>query len=313
MAGKRIVVTGGTGFIGRALVQALVERGDEVTALSRDPQRAAGRLPASVRSAFYMPNAEGAWFGEIADKDAIVHLAGESVGGVRWTYERKRAFEASRIGSSELIIRAIAHTEPERRPKVLVGASAIGYYGDRPGDIELDETSPPGSYYLAKLCVQWEAAEAKAKELGVRVVHTRFGVVLGEGGGALEPMTKAFQMHAGGPIGSGDQVMSWVHRDDAVGLILLAIDDPRVEGPVNVTAPAPVSMRELAEAIGNAMGRRSWLRVPSLAVRALFGEGAELILTGQRALPRVAERIGYRFRFPELRGALEDILGKARP
>lgn len=308
MAGKRILVTGGTGFIGRALVRALLERGDEVTVLSRDPEKTARRLPSSARSVAYTPNAEGAWFGELAGQDAIVHLAGESVGGVRWTDERKRAFEASRIDSSELIVRAIADTEAERRPKVLVGASAIGYYGPQPGDVALDETSPPGSYYLADLCIRWEAAQAKAKDFGVRVVHGRFGMVIGEGGGALEPMARAFRMHAGGPIGSGSQILSWVHRDDVVGLLLLAIDDPRAEGPINITAPTPVSMREFAQTLGKVMGRRSWLRAPSLAIRALFGEGAELILTGQRVLPRAAERLGYRFRFPDLEPALRDIL-----
>lgn len=310
MEGKRILVTGGTGFIGRALVRALVDRGDEVTVLSRDSAKAARRLPPSVRSVAYTPNAEGAWFSEIADKDAIVHLAGEPVAGVRWTEERKRAFEASRIHSSELIVRAISTTEPARRPKVFVGASAVGYYGPQPAHLELDESSPPGSYYLSSLCIRWEAAEAEAKRYGLRVVHTRFGVVLGEGGGVLEPMTQAFRMHAGGPIGSGEQIMSWIHRDDVVGLLLLAIDDSRIEGPMNVTAPNPVTMRELAREVGRAMGRRAWLRAPAFAVHALFGEGAEVVLTGQKALPKVAERMGYRFRFPELPAAITDLLGK---
>lgn len=310
MSGKRILVTGGTGFIGRALVQALVDRGDEVTVLSRNPAKAARRLPPSVRSVAYTPNAEGAWFAEIADKDAIVHLAGEPVAGVRWTDERKRAFEASRIDSSELLVRAISETEPSRRPQVFVGASAVGYYGPQPPHLELDESSPPGGYYLSTLCIRWEAAEAQAKRYGLRVVHTRFGVVLGEGGGVLEPMTQAFRMHAGGPIGSGKQIMPWIHYEDVVGLLLLAIDDSRLEGPMNVTAPNPVSMRELASEVGRAMGRRAWLRAPSFAVRALFGEGAEVVLTGQRALPKVAERMGYQFRFPDLSSAISDILGR---
>lgn len=309
-SGKRILITGGTGFIGRAVVEALVRRGDEVTVLSRNPARAAEELPDSVRSIAYEPNTEGAWLSEVAGQDVVVHLAGESIGGVRWTDERKREFERSRIGSSETLVRAIARLEPEQRPKALIGASAVGFYGPHPASAELDEASPPGTDYLANLCVRWEGAVAQAKDLGLRVVHTRFGVVLGEGGGALEPILRSFRMHAGGPIGSGEQIMPWVHRDDVVGLILLAIDDSRVSGPINITAPWPVTMRDFAETIGRVLGRRAWLRVPSFAVRALFGEGADPILSGQRALPRVAESLGYTFRFPELEAALRNILDK---
>lgn len=308
MPKKRILVTGGTGFIGRALVRSLVSRGDEVTVLSRNAEAAERLLPPGVRAIGYSPIAEGPWCSELGDKDALVHLAGQSIGGVRWTSERKRAFEESRIGSSEVLVRGIASLAEERRPKVLVSASAVGFYGPRPSDSSLDETSPPGDDYLARLCIQWEAACAKARPLGLRVVHTRFGVVLGEGGGALEPMVRAFRLHAGGPIGSGEQIMSWVHRSDVVGLLLLALDDDRLDGPVNVTAPNPVTMSQFSETLGRVLGRRSWLPVPSFAVRALFGEGAEVILHGQRVLPRVAERMGYAFQFPELEPALVDIL-----
>jgi uncharacterized protein (TIGR01777 family) len=306
----RVLVTGGTGFVGRRLVRALVDRGDAVTVLSRDPDAAARRLPSEARAVAYTPTEDGPWFDEVARADAVVHLAGEPIGGVRWTAARKRAFESSRIDSAAAIVRAMAKAPEASRPKVLVGASAVGFYGSRPASEELDETSPPGSDYLASLCVRWEAAEAKAAEFGVRVVHARLGIVLGEGGGALAEMTRAFRMGAGGPIGSGEQAMSWIHADDAVGLLLLAIDDPRASGPMNVVAPEPVTMRQLAREIGLAMGRSSWLRVPAFAVRAMFGEGADPILGGQRVLPRVAERLGHAFRFRAIAPALRDVLGR---
>lgn len=305
-----MLVTGGTGFVGRRLVAALARRGDEIIVLSRDADAAARRLPQGVRAVAWVPDEEGPWFGEVARADAIVHLAGEPIGGVRWTAARKRAFESSRIDSAATIVRAIAAAPEGARPSVLVGASAIGFYGPHPPDDQLDETSAAGSDYLASLCVRWEAAEAKATELGVRVVHARLGIVLGEGGGALAEMARAFRMGAGGPIGSGEQVMSWVHADDAVGLLLLALDDARVSGPMNVTAPEPVDMNRFARELGAAMGRASWLRVPSFAVRAMFGEGADPILAGQRVLPRVAERMGYAFRFRDVGAALRDVLAK---
>ena len=308
---KRIVVTGGTGFIGRSLVTELAQRGDEVTVLSRNPDKAAGRLPPSVRVLAYDPYAEGSWFDQLADIDALVHLVGEPLGALRWTEKRKRAFEESRVDTTELLVRALATTEPSRRPKVFVSASAVGFYGANPRNVELDESSPPASDFLAQLCVRWEAAAAKARELGIRVVNPRIGVVLEQGGGALEPMVRAFRMGVGGPVGSGEQVVSWIHLADAVALLLLCIDDDRIDGPINLTAPHPVTMNEFARELGKALHRPSWLRVPSLAVRAVFGEGANVMLEGQKVLPRRAEKLGFAFRFPRIEEALADIFGRA--
>lgn len=308
---KRIVVTGGTGFIGRGLVAELARRGDEVTVLSRNPDRAAGRLPATARALGYDPYAEGSWFDALADADALVHLAGEPLGALRWTEKRKRIFEKSRVDTTDLLVRALGKTEPSRRPKVFVSASAVGYYGTHPQTVDLDETSPAGGDFLAQLCVRWEAAASKARELGIRVVNPRIGVVLGEGGGVLEPMVRAFRMGVGGPVGSGEQVVSWVHYADTVALLMRSIDDEGIDGPINITAPHPVTMNEFAEQIGKALGRRSWLRVPSLAVRAVFGEGAEPMLHGQKVLPKRAEGLGYQFRFPRIDGALAEIFGPA--
>lgn len=308
---KRIVVTGGTGFIGRGLVAELARRGDAITVLSRHPDKASGRLPTSARVVAYDPYAEGSWFDELADTDVLVHLAGEPLGALRWTEKRKRIFEKSRVDTTDLLVRALATIEPSRRPKVFISASAVGYYGAHRENVDLDEMSPAGGDFLAGLCVRWEAAASKARELGVRVVHARIGVVLGEGGGVLEPMVRAFRLGVGGPVGSGEQVVSWVHWHDAVALLIRAIDDEAIDGPINITAPHPVTMNEFAEQLGKALKRPSWLRVPSLAVRAVFGEGAEPMLHGQKVLPKQAEKLGYEFRFPRIDAALADIFGGA--
>ncbi|HKQ68472.1 MAG TPA: TIGR01777 family oxidoreductase [Polyangiaceae bacterium] len=309
MPAKRIVVTGGSGFLGRRLVRRLVARKDLVTVLSRSPQRARALLPENVRVAGYTPSELGPWVDELARTDAVVSLAGEAVVGVRWTDAKKKEFEASRVGASETLVQAFESLPEARRPKVFVGASAVGFYGPRGSDEPVDESTSAGRDYLALLTQKWEAAVSSAAALGIRVVHARVGVVLGKGGGALEKMAKSFRMHVGGPIGNGRQVMSWVHIDDACGLISFAIDNEVAQGPVNLTSPNPVTMDEFAEAIGIILHRKSYLRVPESAVRALFGEGAEPLLTGQRVLPRAAEKWGYEFEYPELLPALEAVLG----
>jgi len=306
---KRIVVPGGSGFVGRRLVRRLHARKDLVTVLSRDPVASRVVVPEGVRVAGYSPNQEGPWFDELARTDAVVSLAGEPVVGVRWTAARKKEFEASRIGAAEILVKALERTVENHRPKVLVGASGCGFYGPRDPEEVVDETTGPGRDYLALLAKRWEEALDRATALGVRVVHARFGIVLGKGGGALEKMARPFRMHVGGPIGSGKQMMPWVHIDDACGMIMFAIDNEQLKGPMNVTAPNPVAMDKLAEGIAIILHRRSYLRVPEGAVRALFGEGAEPLLTGQRALPRVAEKLGYEFEYPELLPALESVLG----
>jgi uncharacterized protein (TIGR01777 family) len=306
---KRIVITGGSGFVGRRLARRLVARKDLVTVLSRNPVASQGRLPEGVRVAGYTPTEPGPWFEEFAQTDAVVSLAGESIGGVRWTAAKKKEFEASRIAANETLVRGIERVAERHRPKVLVGASGIGFYGPRGREEDLDETSTAGRDYLALLSQRWEAAVGGAAALGVRVVHARFGLVLGKNGGALDKMVRPFRMHVGGPIGSGKQPVSWVHIDDVCGMIMMAIDKEEAKGPINVTSPNPVDMEQLAQAIGVILHRKSYLRVPEGAVRALFGEGAEPLLTGQRALPRAAMQLGYEFEYPELLPALESVLG----
>jgi uncharacterized protein (TIGR01777 family) len=308
---KRVVIAGGSGFVGRRLVRRLLARKDLVTVLARDPVASRSGLPDGVRIAGYTPNAEGPWFDELAKTDAVVNLAGEQVVGVRWTPAKKKEFEKSRIGVGQMLVKAIESIPEPHRPKVIFGASAVGYYGARGPNEEIDESGTPGRDYLALLAQRWEEALAPAAALGVRVVRGRFGgIVVGKGGGAMEKMARPFRMHVGGPIGSGKQIVSWVHIDDVCGMILMAIDKPELSGPINVTAPNPVTMDQFAEAIGIILHRRSYLRVPEGAVKALFGEGAEPLLnSGQRVLPKVAEAMGYEFEYPELLPAIESVLG----
>jgi hypothetical protein len=301
----RVLVTGGTGFIGRRLVSRLVARGDEVVVLSRRPPLASKKVVATRLLAWNpetgppTPDA----FGAI---DAVVNLHGESIAGGRWTAAKKERIRNSRVLGTRHLVQGIADTSP--RPRVLVTGSAIGYYGPH-GDESLDERSPSGQDFLSGVSREWEAEGERACDLGVRVVTIRTGIVLGAGGGALKPMLIPFRLFAGGPVGSGAQWMSWVHLDDEVGLILHALDRSAVEGPLNATSPNPVRNRDFARALGQALGRPSLLPTPAFALRLLLGEMADaLLLTGQKVLPVKAEESGYRFHHPFLSEALESIL-----
>ena len=307
---KRVVITGGTGFVGRKLVEDLRGRGDEVTILTRDPARAQAKLAKGARALPWTPESEGPWVDALETADAVVHLAGEPV-AQRWTEEARRRIVASRVDSTRVLVQAIGRRT--RKPGVLVAASAIGFYGARPPEEELDEQSAPGEGFLADVVRGWEAEAQEATKHGVRSVQLRIGVVLGEGGGAVEKMIPPFKLFVGGHIGDGKQAMSWVHRDDVVGLTLLAIDDARAEGPINVVAPHPVSGAEMAKAIGRVLHRPAWLPAPSFAVKlAMGGEAASVVLTGQRVLPKRALELGYAFRYGELVPALSSILDPGR-
>jgi uncharacterized protein (TIGR01777 family) len=300
----KIVVTGGTGFIGQALCEALAARGDSLVALLRQPG-SAGALPAGTERLQWNATAEQPPPRAFAGAGGIVHLAGENVAR-RWSPERKRRIRESRVAGTRHLVEALAALD--ERPRVLVSASAIGIYGDR-GDETLTEESPPGSDFLAEVCVEWEEAAERAAALGVRVVRVRIGVVLDSSGGALARLLTPFKLGLGGPVGNGRQWMSWVHRADVVGLILHALDQPAAAGALNATAPEPVRNRDFARTLGAVLRRPALVPVPALALRLAFGEMATVLLGGQRVLPARAEASGYRFRFPALEPALRHILG----
>lgn len=277
---KRVVVSGGTGYIGSALVRHLLSRGDEVTVLTRGESSSG-----TPRRAHWDPETPGAWGQALDGVDAVVNLAGERAVGVRFTEANKRRIHDSRVVTTRNIVSAIAAAAV--KPRVLVSVSGIGYYGDHPASEPLDESHGPGDDFLARLCVQWEGEAQKASQYGVRVVNPRMGIVFGPGGGALETMALPFKLFVGGKIGSGQQGISWVHLDDAVAALTLCIDDESMPAKVNVCSPNPASNAEISQAIATALHRPNWLPAPSFGLKMLFGEGAEPILTGQYAVPGV--------------------------
>ncbi|HKN95109.1 MAG TPA: TIGR01777 family oxidoreductase [Thermoleophilaceae bacterium] len=297
----RVAVTGATGLIGRALVRELQARGDEVTVLSRSGSRAASELPGVTVVEWHDPNSEPAPTEAFAGRDAVVHLAGEPI-AQRWSGDAKRRIRESReLGTRNLVAGLGASAEP--RPRVLVSQSAIGWYGAR-GDERLDETAPAAGDFLAEVVAAWEREARAAEELGMRVVLTRTGVVLAASGGALEKMLPPFKLGVGGPVAGGRQYVSWIHLDDVVGAILFSIDEERARGPVNLTAPEPVTNRELSKALGRVLKRPAVAPVPAFAVKLLYGEMASIVTTGARVMPRRLEELGYEYRHPELEPAL---------
>lgn len=304
---KSVLLTGGTGFIGRLLTSALLARGDRVTVLSRDPSRTSGRLPKGATAVAYDPEHEGPWLDELGRASAVVHLAGENV-AQRWTDEARKRIVSSRVESTRLIVEGMRRAE--KKPDVFLCASAIGIYGSRPGTERLTETASRGEGFLADVVAAWEAEAKQAESVGVRTISLRIGIVLGEGGGPLEKMLIPFKMFAGGPIGSGEHVISWVHADDIIGLILFCLDNPEARGPINAVSPNAVTNEELSKAIGRAMHRPSWFRVPETLIKIAMGEASEFLTTGQRAVPHRAKELGYEFRWPNLDPALASILKK---
>jgi len=292
----KIVVVGGSGFLGEPLVQRLASRGDDVAVLTRDPSRLrAGRpLPWDGRS-------QGAWSDEVAAADVVINLAGENVGDGRWTAERKRRLVASRIDATHAIVEALRR-HPSR-PRTLINASAVGYYGDRKDEI-LDENASRGEGFLAELVERWESAAREAAPLA-RLVLLRLGVVLASDGGALAKMLLPFRLGVGGPIGNGRQWMSWVAREDVLRAIEWAIGSPAVSGIYNITAPQPVRSREFAQALGKALHRPAVMPVPAIALKLALGQMAEeTLLPSQRAVPRRTEGAGFTFQYGSIDAAL---------
>jgi uncharacterized protein (TIGR01777 family) len=297
-----VAVTGSTGLIGSALVSALEADGHLVRRVVRRPAHPEDH---DIR---WDPAAGTIDAVELSSVDAIVHLAGANVAGRRWTAAYKAQIRDSRVLGTRLLCKTIAGMLT--KPAVFVSASAVGYYGDR-GEEELDETSPPGSGFLADVCQQWESETAAARDAGVRVVNLRFGVVLSRDGGALAQMLIPFRMGVGGVLGSGRQYISWIALDDAVRAIEFVLQAAALTGPVNAVAPNPVTNRQFTEALGRVVGRPTILPMPAFAARMAFGEMAdEMLLSSARALPRALENVGFAFQHPQLEPALRDILGR---
>jgi uncharacterized protein (TIGR01777 family) len=309
----RIFVTGGTGLVGSRLIERLKERGDEIILLSRRPTWARERFGLQTQVVEGDPQQAGSWMEAVHACDAVINLAGENLFARRWNTEFKQLLLDSRVKSTENVVQALAQNPQASTgtAKVLVNASAIGYYGPH-GDEELTEDSPHGDDFLAQVCLEWERAARTAEKYGIRVALIRIGVVLAKEGGALAKLLTPFQFGAGGPIGwtpwSGKQVMSWIHRDDLAGIFLLPLANPTVTGPLNGTAPEPVTNREFGKALGRALHRPAVLPTPPLALRAMLGEVADVITAGQRVRPKRAISLGYQFRFPSIETALAAIL-----
>ncbi|MCP3165061.1 TIGR01777 family oxidoreductase [Myxococcus qinghaiensis] len=299
----KVAITGATGFLGPGLVQGLLSQGHSLHVLTRDVPRALEKLPPGVTGAPFdgrSPLAPEA----LAGADAVIHLAGEPV-AQRWTKDAKQRIHGSRVVGTRMLVEAMKAAGTVRR---FVSTSAIGYYGGAREAEVLTEESPPGDDFLARVCVDWEAEAGNARGAGISTAVVRMGVVLHPDGGALHKMLPPFRMGAGGAVGSGRQYVSWIHREDAQALVRFALEDATVEGPVNATAPEPVTNAAFAHALGHALGRPSVMHIPAFMVKAAMGEMAKVVLEGQRVLPARAQAAGFTFRFPELEGALKHLL-----
>jgi len=299
----KIFITGGTGFVGSRLTSRLIQEGNEVTILSRSGGGPA-REPGGISYIQGDPTQKGPWQEAIGSHEVIINLAGASIFS-RWTEERKRAILESRIHTTRNIVEGI----PSRaeKPIAFLSTSAVGYYGFC-GDEELVEDSPPGNDFLSRLAVEWEGEALKAEEKEVRVVLMRFGIVLGEGGGALGQMIPLFKKYIGGPLGSGKQWFSWIHVQDLAGAIVFLMNHPEISGPVNLCSPNPVMNRGLAEALGKALRRPSFLTAPGFMLRWVLGEFGSVLLEGQRVIPRRLLDRGFVFQYPGIDQALQHII-----
>ena len=298
----KLVITGATGFVGAILTDRLWNQLHHVTLLSRKPPR---EVNVTKKQWFaWQPGIAGEWQKAVDGADGIVNLAGEPIAGKRWTAAQKEQLRSSRVDATKSLVDAIAKAKV--KPKFLINASAVGYYGPH-GDDTVTEKTGPGGDFLSRLCVEWEAEAKKAEAFGVRVALVRTGIVLGKGEGALAKMVPPFKMFAGGPLGSGQQWMPWIHIEDEVRLICFLIENDAARGAFNGSAPNPVTMEVFAKALGDVLNRPSWVSVPPSALALMLGEMSEMLLQGQRAVPEAALKLGFSFKYPELTGALRSL------
>jgi uncharacterized protein (TIGR01777 family) len=308
-AGMKVLITGGSGLIGRALTEKLIQSGHEVIVLSRIPNKVVG-MPDGVKIEAWDGKTTAGWGPLVSEVDAVVNLAGASIAGeslipMRWTEKRKALIYESRINAGKALVEAVA--QAERKPKVLIQASAIGYYGFHDEE-ELDENSLPGADFLAMLSINWEASTQPVTKQGVRHAVIRTGLVLSNQGGVLPLFKLQFGLFVGGRLGSGKQYYSWIHIEDQVGGIIHLIENGEASGAFNLTAPEPVTNQQFVKTLGRVMKRPAWLPVPEFALRLALGEVAGLSVNGQRVLPRRLLETGFEFKFPGLKTAFSDLL-----
>jgi uncharacterized protein (TIGR01777 family) len=296
----KIVIAGATGFIGSILSDRLWNELHSLVLLSRKPPAEVGVTQKQWFA--WEPPAGGEWERAIDGADGIINLAGEPIAEKRWTAEQKRKLRDSRIDVTRALVNAIGKAKV--KPKFLLSGSAVGYYGAR-GDETVTEGSTPGDDFLSRLCVDWEAEALKAEAYDVRVARIRTGIVLDKGRGALKKIVPPFKMFLGGPLGSGKQWMPWIHIEDEIGLILFLMQNENARGAFNATAPNPVTMEEFAKTLGDRLKRPSWVSVPGSMLALTLGEMADMLLTGQRAVPEAAAKLGFQFQYPTIRAALE--------
>jgi uncharacterized protein (TIGR01777 family) len=295
-----LVVTGATGFIGTPLCARLIEQGHTLTLFTRGSPRDAGG--ASKRWIHWTPGALREWGTAFNGADGVINLAGEPIAEKKWTHLQRHRIETSRVDGTNSLVQAIARAAV--KPKFLISASAVGYYGPR-GDETVTEETPPGDDFLSFVCREWEEEAKKAEQLGLRVARLRTGIVLGSGGGALAKMVEPFKFYVGGPLGSGQQWMSWIQLEDHIRLILELIENTQASGPVNATAPNPVRNKEFCQTLGKVLHRPCWAPVPGFALKLVLGDMADMLLTGQRVIPAAAQKLGFQFRYPTLEEALQ--------
>ncbi|MCB0212102.1 MAG: TIGR01777 family oxidoreductase [Anaerolineae bacterium] len=300
----RVLITGGTGLIGRRLITQLLKDSHDVSILSRKSLKPAWMSSKVTFLQWDGKTAKG-WGNHLEAVDAVVNLAGAGVADARWTDERKQLILNSRVNAGQAVVEAFAATE--NKPQVLIQASGVGYYGTDE-EKTFTEADGPGDDFMADVCVQWEASTAPVEAMGVRRVIIRTGVVFDPEGGALPKLTMPFKFFAGGPLGSGRQWVPWIHYADAIGAILFLSENEAAHGPINLTAPQPVRNNELAQAIGRVLGRPALMPAPGLAVKMLVGEMAEAVLKGQRVMPMALQQLGYTFQYPQIDPALRDLL-----
>ncbi len=303
----RVLVTGGTGLIGRALVADLARDAHEVVVLSRNPVNAPA-LPSGVEVQPWDARTTAGWGALVNGIDVIVNLAGENISAGRWTAARKTRIVQSRLEAGRALVEAVAAAT--RKPRALIQASAAGYYGPH-GAEPLTEDAPPGNDWLSQLAIEWEAITRPVEDFGVRRAVIRTGVVLSLEGGALPKIALPFRFFAGGPVGNGRQPFPWIHLADEVAAIRFLIDQQEARGPFNLTAPQALNNAEFSRALGRALRRPAWLPVPGLALRLLFGQMATVLLSGQNAVPTKLQRMGFTFRFPTIDAALSDLFQHA--